>query len=250
MKNIILIIDDEEAIRASLNTILKGDYTVHLAADARGGLNLLSENEDIGLIFLDLMLPDLNGLEVLRIIKDKHPSIPVVIITAHSTEEVCINAFRSGARDYIVKPFNVEEVIQKAKTLTSIVASPARRPIPLSFTNNIHNHYQDIPDRIIKGIFHVKDYIDKNYAASLNIANASKMAGINRAYFCKYFKAITKLTFKDYLINARLKIARELLKNKKLKINDVAEQIGYSPKYFSETFKKSYGISPKRFMSR
>jgi YesN/AraC family two-component response regulator len=95
----------------------------------------------------------------------------------------------------------------------------------------------------------VKDYISENYVFSLNINSAAKMAGINKAYFCRYFKLITGCTFKNYLVNTRLKTAKELLRNKKLKINDVAEQTGYSSKYFSEAFKKTYGISPKRFIS-
>jgi YesN/AraC family two-component response regulator len=231
MKEKILIIDDELAVREALYTILKEDFTVLLAATVQEGLNILSNH--IRLILLDIMLPDLNGLEALRMIKDKYPSIPVVIITAYSTEEACITAFRSGARDFIRKPFNAQEIKDKAKILTNITSSQGRQPFSL-FINNINNYYQNIPEQIQKGILKVKDYISKNYVFPLNINSAAKMAGINRAYFCRYFKLITGCTFKDYLVNIRLKTAKELLKNKKLKINNVAEQSGYSPKYFSE----------------
>lgn len=246
MKNKILIIDDEVAVREALYTILKDNFALLSAATAQEGLNILSE--DIGLIFLDLMLPDLNGLKVIKILKEKHPSIPVVIITAYSTEEACITAFRSGARDYIIKPFNAQEIRDKAKILTNMNASQGRLPLSL-FINNIDNHYQNIPGLILKGILNVKNYISENYVFPLNITDAARMAGINRLYFCRYFKLVTGCTFKDYLVNTRLNTARELLKNKKLKINDVAEQTGYSPKHFSEAFKKTYGISPKRFIS-
>lgn len=246
MKDAVLIIDDCESVRESLFAILKEDFTLLSAATAQEGLNILSN--DIHLIFLDLMLPDLNGLEAIRIIKDKYPSIPVVIITAYSTEEACITAFRSGARDFIRKPFNAQEIRDKAKILTNMNASQGRLPLSL-FINNINNHYQNIPELILKGILNVKNYISENYVFPLNITDAARMAGINRLYFCRYFKLITGCTFKDYLVNTRLKIARELLRNKKLKINDVAEQAGYSPKYFSEAFKKAYGISPKIFIS-
>ncbi len=246
MKDAVLIIDDCEGVRASLFTILKDNFTVLFASSGKEGLELISE--DIGLVFLDLMLPDINGLEVLRIIKDKYPSIPVVIITAYSLEDACINAFRLGARDYIRKPFNAEEITGKAKILTNIPASQARHIAPL-FINNIDNYYQDIPEQILKDILKVKDCIDKNLSLPLNIADAARMAGINRTYFCKYFKLITGHTFKNYLSSVRIKAAREFLKNKELKINNVAEQTGYSPKHFSEVFKKVNGIPPKRFQS-
>lgn len=246
MKDAVLIIDDCESVRESLFAILKEDFTLLSAATAQEGLNILSN--DIHLIFLDLMLPDFNGLEALRMIKDKYPSIPVVIITAYSTEEACITAFRNGARDFIRKPFNAQEIRDKAKILTNIAPSQGRQPMPLQI-NNIDSHYQDIPEQILKGILKVKDYLSENYVFPLNITDAARMAGINRLYFCRYFKLVTGCTFKDYLVNTRLNTARELLKNKKLKINDVAEQTGYSPKHFSEAFKKAYGISPKIFIS-
>ena len=200
MKDAVLIIDDCEAVRESLFTILKEDFTVLLAATAHEGLNILSP--DIGLIFLDLMLPDLSGLQVIRIIKDKYPSKPVVIITAYSTEDACIKAFRLGARDYIRKPFNVQEIRDKAKILTNMSPSQSRQIAPL-LINDIDNCYQNIPEQILKDILRVKDYISENYIAPLNINSASKMAGINRVYFCRYFKLVTGYTFKDYLVNIK-----------------------------------------------
>lgn len=105
MKKAILIIDDCQVAREILWEILKNQYRVFLAETAFEGLNILSS--EIGLAFLDLALPDLHGLEVLKRIKNDYPSIPVVIITAYGTEEACINALRSGARDYIKKPFSL-----------------------------------------------------------------------------------------------------------------------------------------------
>lgn len=247
MKDTILIIDDHEATREALYMILEDNFIVLLAATAHEGLNKLSE--DICLIFLDVILPDIYGLEVLRKIKNEYSSIPIIIITAYSTEEVCINAFRIGARDYIVKPFNPKEIIDKAKVLTSTISSQRRRPIPLSSKYFTDNYYLGISEQILNGILQVKDYIDKNYSSPLNLSNASKMAGMNTTYFCKYFKLITGSTFKVYLNNKRLNIAKEILKNKYLKVNHVAEMVGYPSKYFSDAFKKAHGTSPKNLKS-
>jgi YesN/AraC family two-component response regulator len=244
-KKYILIIDDSNAVREALWRILNDHFKVFLASSAWEGLKMLSR--DIDLVFLDLILPDLNGLEVLRQIKTEHPSIPVVIITGYSTEQTCINAFRIGARDYIKKPFNDDEILQKAELLTNIFVAQKRRPISLS-ENNVKDDYshKDIPSHILRGIMEVKDYIDKNLTNPLDLSDASRMAGINRTYFAKYFKLATCCTFKDYIDTIRLERARDLLENKDIKIADIAESVGYTPKHFSEVFKKAYGIPPSK----
>jgi len=128
IRKYILIIDDSKTVREALWRTLKGHFTVFLASSAWEGLKMLSK--DIDLVFLDIILPDSNGLEVLRQIKNDYPSIPVIIITGYSTEETCINAFRIGARDYIKKPFNDYEILHKAELLTNICITKRRKPIP------------------------------------------------------------------------------------------------------------------------
>ncbi len=242
----ILIIDDYHAVRETLRIILRNTYEVILTDTAHEGLKMLSE--DIGLVFLDIMLPDLNGLEVLKQIKNNHPSIPVVIITAFGTEEACINAFRLGARDYIKKPFNPKEILQKVEIFINTVGTERREPVFICAEKTVsYKHYQGIPTHILNGILKVKDYVDKNNTVQLKLSDACRMAGINRTYFCKYFNIITGQTFHDYLMNIKFKRAEDILKNKNYRVTDVAEQIGYSPKYFSKAFKRHFSISPKKF---
>lgn len=204
-------------------------------------------SEDISLVFLDLMLPDLNGLEVLRKIKSDYPSIPVIIITAFGTEERCINAVRLVARDYIKKPFNPEEILWKAELLMNTVSTQRRQPLLMSEENIADCKYsQDIPTHILRGILKVKNFIDKNYASSLNLSDACRMAGINRTYFCYFFKRVTGHSFKGYLNNVKVRVAKELLRNRNLSITEIAQLLGYNDSnYFSTIFKKISGASPR-----
>lgn len=242
----ILIIDDYHAVRETLRIILRNTYEVILTATAHEGLRMLSE--DISLVFLDIMLPDLNGLEVLKQIKNNHPSIPVVIITAFGTEEACINAFRWGARDYIKKPFNSEEILQKVEIFMNTVGTERRKPLFIVAKKAAnYGHYQSIPTHILSGILKVKDYIDKNYSVQLKLSDACRMAGINRTYFCKYFNLVTEQTFQNYLHAIRFQRAKDLIKNKNLRITDIAERVGYSPKYFSKAFKRHFGTPPNKY---
>ncbi len=245
MKKAILIIDDCQVTREVFGEILKKQYSVFLAETAFEGLNILSS--EIGLVFLDLALPDLHGLEVLKRIKNDYPSIPVVIITAYGTEEACINAFRMGARDYIKKPFNLKEILQKVGLFMNTISTQRRRPV-FMLTEDVADlkHSQGIPSPILNGIVKIKDYIDRNYTESLNVVEASKMAGMNRTYFCKYFKLITGQTFQNYLHTLKIKKAKDILRNKNLRVTEVAEHIGYSTEHFSRAFKRNFGITPRK----
>jgi AraC-like DNA-binding protein len=125
--------------------------------------------------------------------------------------------------------------------------SERRQPIFIETpTEGPENNSKGITSDILNGIMRAKNYIDKRYIFDVHISEIIKEAGMNRTYFSHYFKLITGYTFKDYIINKRLKTARELLKNKNLRISDVAEQVGYTQKYFSEAFKKSFGVPPKK----
>jgi len=117
----ILIIDDEVAIRESLQTLLEmEDYRVETAESGEEGLNKIAE-EPFDLILLDLALPDRNGLEILREIRDRDPSLAVILITAYGTVENAVLAMQGGATNFVQKPWDNE------KLLADIRAAVARR---------------------------------------------------------------------------------------------------------------------------
>lgn len=108
--NSILIIDDEEFIRENLNRILeKEGYNTFLAETGTDGIEI-TRKEDIDLILLDLNLPDINGIEVLKRIKQIEPSILVIVITGYATVDSAVEALKLGAYDYIKKPFKADAI--------------------------------------------------------------------------------------------------------------------------------------------
>jgi DNA-binding NtrC family response regulator len=105
----ILIVDDEFGVRESLKMILKPNYEVHTAANGEKALRCIRRDQ-IDLVTLDLKMPGLSGLEVLREIKKNNPEIEVVVITANDNEKNIKEATRYGA-DFITKPFNVPDLL-------------------------------------------------------------------------------------------------------------------------------------------
>lgn len=108
--NNILIIDDEEFIRENLNRILENEgYSTFLAQKGSDGIEITGR-EDIDLVLLDLNLPDINGIEVLKRIKQIVPDILVIVITGYATVDSAVEALKLGAYDYIKKPFKADAI--------------------------------------------------------------------------------------------------------------------------------------------
>ena len=106
----ILIIDDEKSVLDMLNVVFKKEgYRVKASLSAPKALEMIGE-EDFDLILSDIRLPQMSGMELLRQVKEKKPDTPVVMITAYGTIKQAVEALKAGALDYVVKPFDVEEL--------------------------------------------------------------------------------------------------------------------------------------------
>lgn len=104
----ILIVDDDPNVRDFLKLFLKfkGYRDVLTADKGQDALEAVSK-EEIALVLLDIMLPDVNGMEVLRRIKESRPGLPIIMITGYPDEEKAGELLKQGAYDYIVKPFDL-----------------------------------------------------------------------------------------------------------------------------------------------
>jgi two-component system nitrogen regulation response regulator NtrX len=115
IKEKILVIDDEAGIRSSLKGILEDEnYLVKTAETGEKGLNLL-KSDNFGLVFLDILLPEMNGIEVLENIKNTEDTTQVIIITAHGSIDTAVRATKLGAFDFLEKPLTLEKVVLTAK---------------------------------------------------------------------------------------------------------------------------------------
>ncbi len=107
----LLIVDDEEDIRASLRGILEDEsYTVFEAANAEEGLAFL-EKQSVDLVFLDIWMPGMDGLALLDVLQKLYPHLPVLMISGHGTIETAVSAFKKGAYDFIEKPLSLDKVL-------------------------------------------------------------------------------------------------------------------------------------------
>lgn len=119
-KERILIIEDEDGIARILQLELEHEgYEVGRAKDGRTGLEMAMEG-GWGLLLLDVMLPELNGIEVLRRIRQNDNSVPVILLTARDTVPDKVSGFEHGANDYVTKPFAMEELLARVRNILRI----------------------------------------------------------------------------------------------------------------------------------
>lgn len=121
----LLLVEDDDAIRRGVGDALRyTGYTVHEAADGRAGLDLCL-SVDADLVLLDIMMPKMDGLEVLEELRKARPSMPVIFLTARGEESDRVKGLRLGADDYVVKPFGVEELVARVE---AVLRRSAERP--------------------------------------------------------------------------------------------------------------------------
>lgn len=114
----ILIVDDDREIVELLNIYLKNEgYEVVKAYNGQQALNYIKNDEEIQLVILDVMMPKIGGMEVVEKLREANHSIPVIILSAKSSDNDKIQGLISGADDYVTKPFNPLEVIARVKSL-------------------------------------------------------------------------------------------------------------------------------------
>jgi len=106
----ILVVDDERGVRESFNMVLKDHYQVLMAENGSEAIDIFSKNY-VDLVLLDIRLPDVDGVDLLRKLKETDPGVEIIMVTAVKSIQIAVQAIKSGAYEYIIKPFDVEEVL-------------------------------------------------------------------------------------------------------------------------------------------
>lgn len=111
-KKRIMICDDEEGIRESLKLILQDNYELSTCNNGSECLDCLTQGQRFDLILLDIKMPHISGLDILKKIKEKDSNSKVIIVTGYRSSETATEAIRAGAVDYIVKPFSSKDILR------------------------------------------------------------------------------------------------------------------------------------------
>ena len=114
-RNKVLICDDEEGIRESLKLILSDFYDLILVENGEQAIHTLNNTKDIGIMLLDIKMPKIHGLDILKEIKAKHSHVKIIMVTGYRSVETAAEATQLGASGYIIKPFKSDEILETVR---------------------------------------------------------------------------------------------------------------------------------------
>lgn len=233
-KKSILLVEDDEVIRTMVKDYLEREYHVIETSRYAEAVKKLAEHIDLALI--DYALPDHDGFELARAIRQTKPHLPIIMMTAYSTETMVLKALRVGITDYIKKPMKLTYLM---KRVSELLKGPSGE---FDFeSENTGSRKEFIMDS-------VGWYIEENYMEDFSLDKLANKLGINKFNLCRSFKERFGQGFISYLNNIRVKNAAELLTKPNLNITEIAYAVGYkSFTQFERAFKKTYGIAPREY---
>lgn len=245
----VLVVEDEEMIRKGI--VLAVDWAALdcvVVGEASNGAQALEavERYDPSLIITDLKMPVMDGLEMLRQLRERGNNAFVIILTAYDSFAYAQTALRLGAVDFLLKPFHDGELEQAVTRLKQRMdragqggeKGPAPLPLP-ELKKGDKSKY----------VLEAMAYIGEHYhEPNIGVAAIAQHLGISEGHLSHTFKKETDYTLLNYLTRYRIHRAMELLRDCRLKVYEVAEQVGYRDiAYFSATFKKLVGMSPSEY---
>jgi DNA-binding response OmpR family regulator len=247
----LLLVDDNAELRSFLKSRLETFYNIVDAADGTTGLHLAFDVVP-DLVICDVMLPGKDGFEIARTLKEdlRTSHIPVIILTAKGSMENRIVGVRSGADEYITKPFVFEYLLERTKALIR-----SRELLKEHYTQYIVNTdaVASPPGSLDKKfISEFTALIEKNISnADLQVSTICQDLGMSRVQLYRKVKALLGHSVNDYIVSVRLKKAKYLLLHTDKTISDIALDVGFSSStYFSTAFKGRFKISPSEFKQR
>jgi len=243
----ILIIDDNQDMCDYIETILCDDYNV---IKENNPLNCIDKiiNYMPDLIVSDVMMPEMDGLQLCKLIKEdvRFSHIPVILLTAKATKSDHVVGYETGADDYVYKPFDEEILKARIKNLIRRIEKLKQHFIG---HDGIINPSVQANTLDVKFMEDILSEIKQNYLnTEFNVNQIIEKMGMSRSLFYKKFKSLSDQSINDLIKTFRLKKAVNLLADGNLTVSQVAYDCGFTdPAYFSRVFKEYYKVAPKDF---
>ena len=249
----VLIVEDDVDVAEMLSRELGSYFRVILSNDGQEALEQLrAEGANFDLVVSDVMMPRMNGFELTKAIRaDKQlQHLPIVLLTALSSEEKQERGMTVGADAYIAKPFSLRLLIaqccnllnQRLRLKAAFATLPQQKEtaIPEVIKEEKDRKFIDLLDRYIYG--HIKD-------ETISVDVMAEHFGYGRTTFYNKVRDLTGVTPNEYLKNIRLMKAAELLRESdNITVGEVCWQVGFgNPQYFATNFKKKFGMTPKEY---
>ena len=246
---ILLVVEDNQDIITYIHTILQNDYQIHTAKNGQLGIEKAFEIVP-DIIISDVMMPIKTGYEVCETLKqdERTSHIPIILLTAKSTQTDKMEGLKYGADAFLTKPFHKDELMIRLEKLVSIRQKLQERysNITISAPNPSPIKTQPLEDSFLQKLITVIEQNSNNN--QFGVPDLAEGVQMSQMQVYRKLKALTGETPSVLIRKTRLQKGKELLESSDLTISEIAYDIGFSdPNYFSRTFQKEFGKSPSDF---
>lgn len=252
----LLVVEDNDDLRAFLVSILSGDYTVIEAENGQRGLQI-AEAEMPDFIITDVMMPVMDGLTMVHHIKQNKDicHIPIIVLSAKASLDDRLQGLREGIDDYITKPFSatylklrVENIIGQRRMLQQNNVTQ----LDSASADTYKLESPQIVDADKEMMKRLMAFLEENIAnPGLKIDDLAAAVNLGRSVFYGKMKSIVGMTPVDFVRHIRIQRAEELITKSDYSFSQIAYSIGFSdPKYFSKCFKKETGMTPSEYRDK
>lgn len=254
-RDCVLLVEDNEDLLQILTDLLSPLYRVIIAMDGKAGYDKVVD-EAPDLVVSDVMMPVMSGTEMCMKIKNNFDfcHIPVILLTAMTSDNSKMEGMQCGADDYIEKPFNnklllgrIANLLRNRKLLKKKFGTAVPDPVVAAESNVPALALTPIDSEFLARL----DEIVRNHLSEpeFDVNQLARELGVSRSSLYNKLKALSFVTPNEYILNARLKVAADLLKqNLEMQITEIAYQVGFnSLRYFRHCFKASFNQTPQEY---
>jgi signal transduction histidine kinase/DNA-binding response OmpR family regulator len=243
----LLIVEDNADLRYYLRSCLSDKYNIVESPDGLDGYQKALEQIP-DLVVTDLMMPGMDGIELCKKLKadEKTSHIPIILLTAKADHSTKLEGLRTGADDYITKPFSQDELVTRVVNLITI-----RRNLQQKYSRQLllmpsEIDVDSMEDRFVKKVMTViEQYIGDS---SFSVDVLAREAAMSNIQLYRKLKSLTGFTPNELIRNTRLERAASLLKQRAGNVADIAYQVGFNNlSYFSKCFREKFGKSPSEY---
>lgn len=236
----ILIIDDEPKIRNGLSNLLtrrEGWEVAGAYENAADALKYLAVNQ-VDVMITDIKMSEISGLELIARIRERDKKTAIIILSGYSNFQFAQRAIELGVSRYLTKPTNPRELICVLEETEKKLGGKQEK----------EEDSGKIPNLFVQK---AADYIKLNYSEKISIKEIADQLYLSPNYLSELFKKHTGKTISEYLTDYRLEKACQLLDHAEYRVGDVSGMVGiHDGRYFSNMFKKKYGMTPTEYRNR
>lgn len=238
----IIIVDDEPKIRHGIKKFLMKHTHMEVVGVFENAKNVFAflDTDYADVIITDIKMPEVSGLELIEKIREKNNEIDIIILSGYGDFSYAQKAIELGVIRYLTKPTNPLLLLETLENVEKKLTEKKKQ----KFGEDDKTESEISNLIVMKAI----EYIESHYNSKITLKEMSEELFISPNYLCELFKKHTNKTLSEYMVDIRMRMAREYLEKLDYKISEVAELVGFSdPKYFSSTFKKIYGMRPMEY---